>query len=70
MEVTIFQSQISEVTPHHICHNLFVKNKALSPSHTEGEGITQECECWELGSLGANLETAYHTHAQKLAEIK
>ena len=69
-EVTIFHSQISEVTPHHICHNLLVKNKSLGPSHTEEEGIKQECEYWELGSLGANLETAYHPHSQELAKLK
>lgn len=70
MEVPIFHSQISELTPHRIFHNLFVKNKAFGPSHTEEEGITQECECWELGSWGPDLETAYQTHTQELAKIK
>lgn len=55
MEVTVFCKLILEVTSHHV-YILLLRNTA--PAHTQGEGITQECDIQEVGSLGTVLETA------------
>lgn len=39
-----FSNLIWKMTPHHFCHNLFIKNESVGPVHTRQEGITQECE--------------------------
>lgn len=40
--VIVFYSLILAVTSHNFCHVLFIRNKSLSPAHTQKEGITQE----------------------------
>lgn len=43
-EVTDFYALIAGVTVHHFCCILFLRNKAFGPTHTQMEGIKEECD--------------------------
>ena len=63
-----FCNIILEVTLHHFCHKLFIRNKSLGPAHTQGEEITHGHKCYKVliiehakqlelsHSAGANLK--------------
>ena len=38
-EATLFHTLFMKVTSHHFCHSLFIINKSLGPTHTQGEEI-------------------------------
>lgn len=51
MEIKVFYTLITEVPLYPFCHILFIRNKLLGQVTTQGEGITQVCDYWEVGAI-------------------
>lgn len=61
MEVTVFYNLLLEVTSHHLCYVLLIRNKSLASVHTQEQQITQGHEYHKVGPLAAIAEAIYQS---------